>query len=99
MDDHQAQLREVLEVRTVAQFAQLSQEDRSALYRRHLVKHSPVLIEEGDDDDEMNPEIASGLFLRQQYFMGSGSVGKKLARGARDVLQQERIRRPAALAL
>lgn len=75
--------------RTPAQFVQLPLERRQALYRRNLVQKAPVIIEEGDDDDEMNPDIASGVCLRQQYFMGFNEFGKQIVKEATEVYYGE----------
>lgn len=62
---------------TPAQFVELPLEERNDVYARRLVvKDGYVLIEEGYDEDVLNPEIAQGIILRQEHFMGADAVGR-----------------------
>jgi hypothetical protein len=79
----------MLGCRTIPQFASLSFRDRRAIFRKNLVQQKPVLIEEGDDDDSLNPDIADGVLLRQQYHMGEDETGKQLVKEACDVYYGE----------
>lgn len=72
-----------------AQFAHLPQDARQAVFRRHLVQDTPVIIDEGDDDDELNPDTRSGALLRQQHFMGDDETGKQLVKEAREIYYGE----------
>ncbi|KAL5346551.1 hypothetical protein ACLOAV_008822 [Pseudogymnoascus australis] len=57
---------------------------------RYLVKEDDyVHIEEGDDDDFFNEEIAEGALLRQEYFMGDDEAGKQLVKEARQIYYGE----------
>jgi hypothetical protein len=40
------------------------------------MQQQPVLIDEADDDDSLNPDIADGVLLRQQHFMGKDKISK-----------------------
>ncbi|KAL7755377.1 hypothetical protein ACKLNR_014475 [Fusarium oxysporum f. sp. zingiberi] len=82
MDHHATSIRRMLGGRTIAQFALLSLPDRRALLRRNLVQQQPVLIDEADDDGSLNPDIADGVLLRQQHFMGKDEIGKQLVKEA-----------------
>ena len=74
--DHQAQVRQMLRRHTPAEFVKLSLEERNAVYERHLVTENMVQIEEGDDDDFFNPELAKGVLLRQEYMVGDDEARK-----------------------
>ncbi|KAL9563868.1 hypothetical protein ACKAV7_011903 [Fusarium commune] len=54
-----------------------------------LLSAQPVLIDEADDDNSLNPDIADGVLLRQQHFMGKDEVGKQLVKEAYDVYYGE----------
>jgi hypothetical protein len=43
--------------KTPAEFIKLPIERRNAVFRRHLVQDTHVLVEEGFDDDECNPRM------------------------------------------
>ncbi|OAQ57502.1 hypothetical protein VFPFJ_11747 [Purpureocillium lilacinum] len=75
--------------RTIAAFARLPDDKRKATFRRRLVQPTPVIIEEGDDDDFMNPKIADGVRLRQEYFMGDDDVGRQLVKEATETYYGE----------
>jgi hypothetical protein len=83
--DHQAQVRQMLRRHTPAEFVKLSLEERNAVYERHLVTENMVQIEEGDDDDFFNPELAKGVLLRQEYMVGDDEAGKQIAKEAREM--------------
>ena len=51
--------------RTPVEFLRLLPEERKRVFHEHLVKDDPIIIEEGDDGDEMNPQIAPGRLLQQ----------------------------------
>ena len=71
---------------TPGAFLKLPREAREKVYVRHLVKEGGhVLVEEGDDEDFLNPEIARGVILRQASFVGGGEVGSQIAEEAREV--------------
>ncbi|KAI3573865.1 hypothetical protein IWW34DRAFT_751879 [Fusarium oxysporum f. sp. albedinis] len=89
MDRHATTIRRMLGGRTIAQFALLSLLDRRALFRQNLVQQQPVFIEEADDDDSLNPDIADGVLLRQQHCMGKDETGKQLVKEACDVYYGE----------
>jgi len=82
-------LRGMLGGRTIHQFASLPPRQRQAIFRSHLVQKRPVIIEEGDDDNDLNPHIASGVLLRQQHFMGDDDTGKRLVEEAREIYYGE----------
>jgi hypothetical protein len=67
-----------------AEFVKLSLGERNAVYKRHLVTENMVQIEEGDDDDFFNPELAKGALLRQEYIVGDDEAGKQIAKEARE---------------
>jgi hypothetical protein len=77
--------------KTPAEFIKLPTERRNAVFRRHLVQETLVLVEEGFDDNECNPRIAEGALLRQEDLMGDHEVGKQLAKEARDIYYGENI--------
>ncbi|RYC81103.1 hypothetical protein BFJ63_vAg16009 [Fusarium oxysporum f. sp. narcissi] len=89
MDHHATTIRRMLGGRTIAQFALLSLRERHTLFRQSLVQQQPVLIDEADDDDSLNPSIADGVLLRQQYFMGKDETGKQLVKEASEVYYGE----------
>jgi hypothetical protein len=69
---------------TPAEFVKLPLGERNAVYERHLVTENMVQIEEGDDDDFFNPELARGVLLRQEYAVGEDEAGKRIAKEARE---------------
>ncbi|TWU72722.1 kinetochore-associated Ndc80 complex subunit nuf2 [Metarhizium rileyi] len=71
--------------RTVAEFSTLPPDQRKAIFRLHLVQDDPVIIKEGDDDDEMNPCISTGAIFQQEYFIREDRVGKQLIKEAIDI--------------
>ncbi|KAH7303018.1 hypothetical protein B0I35DRAFT_447341 [Stachybotrys elegans] len=79
----------LLDRRSVIEFAALSLDERKAIYRKNLVQRKAVIVEELDDDEYFNPDIAQGALLRQEYFMGNDETGKMLVREARDVYYGE----------
>jgi hypothetical protein len=80
-----AKVRKMLHGRTVEEFSRLPLVERKSIFREHLVQHRGVVIEEGDDDNMMNPEIADGVLLLQQLFMGKDEKGKQMVKEAREV--------------
>ncbi|RYP27381.1 hypothetical protein DL767_007700 [Monosporascus sp. MG133] len=64
-------------------------DERRAIFRKHLVQSAPVIIDEADVDDTLNPAIASGIFLRQQHFMGDDDIGKQLLKEAHELYYGE----------
>ncbi|KAJ6436770.1 alpha-L-fucosidase [Purpureocillium lavendulum] len=82
-------VRKLLGGRTIADFARLPDNTRKATFRRRLVQPTPVIIEEGDDDDSVNPKIADGVLLRQEYFMGDNDVGRRLVKEATETYYGE----------
>jgi hypothetical protein len=86
---HFERLREMLHDRTVAQFSELALVERKSIFRQHLVQHDRVIIEEGDDTNEMNPDIADGILLLQQFYMGEDEIGKQMVKEAREVYYGE----------
>lgn len=82
--DFQADVRRLLQGHTPADFVKLPLDQRNAVYRRHLVTERMVQIEEGDDDDLFNPELAKGVLLRQEYAVGEDEAGKQIAKEARE---------------
>lgn len=70
---------------TPADFICLPRDARDKVYQRHLVKTTGhVIIDEADDDDSLNPTIAKGVILRQEYFVGSDVAGCQIAEEARE---------------
>ena len=82
-------VQQMLGTRTPAQFSKLPAERRKAVFRSHLVQGGYVQIEEGDDDDFFNEDIADGALLRQEYVMGSDDTGKQLVKEAREIYYAE----------
>ncbi|KAH7120429.1 hypothetical protein B0J13DRAFT_589819 [Dactylonectria estremocensis] len=82
MDGHHRAVRTMLGGHTVARFTSLEFEQRRAIFRKHLVQRKPVIIGEGDGDDSLNPDTATGVLLRQQHFMVIDDTGKKLVQEA-----------------
>ncbi|KAJ3455209.1 hypothetical protein MRS44_013809 [Fusarium solani] len=78
-------VREMLHDQTVAQFLQLPLTERKSILRQHLVQPEPVIIEEGDDDNALNPNISDGVLLLQPLFVGKGAMGKQVVKEAREV--------------
>jgi len=74
---------------TPANFVKLSARERTAIYRQHLVTRNVVLIDEGDDEDFYNPELAQGILLRQEYAVGEDEAGKQIAKEAREIYYKE----------
>ena len=74
---------------TAAEFVKLPVEERNAVYERHLVTEDMVQIEEGDDDDFFNPELANGVLLRQEYMVGNDEAGKQIAKEAREMYYKQ----------
>lgn len=89
MEEPDSRVFDMLGSRSPAQFAGLPPYERKAIFRRCLTQDRPVIIVEGDDDDEMNPDIAESVILRQQYFMGSDGIGKQLVKEAREMYYGE----------
>ncbi|PCD21220.1 unnamed protein product [Fusarium graminearum] len=89
MDQHATTIRHMLGGLTIPQFALLSPSRRRTIFRQNLVQRQPVLIDEADDDGSLNPKIADGVLLRQQYFMGEDETGKQLVKEASDVYYGE----------
>jgi hypothetical protein len=85
----QNQVQQMLGTRTPAQFSKLPAERRKAVFRSHLVQGGYVQIEEGDDDDFFNEDIADGALLRQEYVMSSDDIGKQLVKEAREIYYAE----------
>jgi len=85
----QNKVQQMLGTRTPAQFSKLPAERRKAVFRSHLVQGGYVQIEEGDDDDFFNEDIADGALLRQEYVMGSDDIGKQLVKEAREIYYAE----------
>ncbi|KAJ0133678.1 hypothetical protein HZ326_23266 [Fusarium oxysporum f. sp. albedinis] len=75
----------MLQGRTVEEFSQLPLMQRKSVFSQYLVQPQRVIIEEGDDDNMMNPQIAEGVLLLQQLFMGKGEKGKQMMTEAREV--------------
>ncbi|RTE68558.1 hypothetical protein BHE90_017066 [Fusarium euwallaceae] len=75
----------MLHGQTVAQFLQLPLTERKSILCQHLVQPEPVIIEEGDDDNELNPKIPDGVLLLQPLFVGKGAMGKQVVKEAREV--------------
>ncbi|RSL85734.1 hypothetical protein CEP52_016049 [Fusarium oligoseptatum] len=75
----------MLHGQTVAQFLQLPLTERKSILRQHLVQSEPVIIEEGDDNNALNPKISDGVLLLQPLFVGKGAMGKQVVREAREV--------------
>jgi hypothetical protein len=75
----------MLRAHTPAEFVKLPLGERNAVYKRHLVTENMVQIEEGDDDDFFNPELAKGVLLRQEYMVGDDEAGKQIAKEAREM--------------
>lgn len=48
-----------------------------------------VQIEEGDDDDFFNEEIAQGALLQQEYVIGEDETRKQLVKEAREIYYRE----------
>jgi len=70
---------------TPADFIRLPRDARDKVYQRHLVKTTGhVIIDEADNDDSLNPMIAKGVILRQEYFVGSDAAGVQIAEEARE---------------
>lgn len=70
---------------TPADFIRLPRDARDKVYQFHLVKTTGhVIIDEADDDDSLNPTIAKGVILRQEYFVGSDAAGCQIAEEARE---------------
>lgn len=65
MEAFQAEIHRMLGGRTPVEFLRLLPEERKRVFHEHLVKDDPIIIEEGDDGDEMNPQIAPGRLLQQ----------------------------------
>ncbi|KAH6982572.1 hypothetical protein EDB80DRAFT_735916 [Ilyonectria destructans] len=87
--EHHARVREMLGDRTVAQFSELPLVERKHIFRQHLVQDERVIIEEGDDGNEMNPDLAYSPLLLQQFFMGDDDIGKQMVKEAREVYYGE----------
>ncbi|KAH7154766.1 hypothetical protein DER46DRAFT_688861 [Fusarium sp. MPI-SDFR-AT-0072] len=51
--------------------------------------HATTIRRMLDDDNSLNPDIADGVLLRQQHFMGKDEVGKQLVKEAYDVYYGE----------
>ncbi|KAJ9640278.1 hypothetical protein H2199_005817 [Coniosporium tulheliwenetii] len=84
--ERDTKVRRILNGLSPAEFASLPLEARHEVYTRHLVKENGrVLIDEADDEDFLNPEIAQGVILRQEYFMGADAVGRRIVEEAREV--------------
>ncbi|KAG7402838.1 hypothetical protein Forpe1208_v016712 [Fusarium oxysporum f. sp. rapae] len=84
-----AQVRRMLQGRTVEEFSQLPLVRRKSIFGQYLVQPQRVIIEEGDDGHEMNPAIANGVLLLQQLFMGEDGKGKQMVKEAREVYYGE----------
>lgn len=83
--EHFAEIRRMLDGRTVEKFSQLPLIERKSIFNEHLVQPQRVIIEEGDDGHEMNPAIADGVLLLQQLFMGKDETGRQMTKEAREV--------------
>jgi hypothetical protein len=84
-----AAVRRMLQGRTVEEFSQLPLMQRKSVFSQYLVQPQRVIIEEGDDDNTMNPQIAEGVLLLQQLFMGKDEKGKQMVKEAREVYYGE----------
>ncbi|KAH7231092.1 hypothetical protein BKA59DRAFT_550010 [Fusarium tricinctum] len=85
-----AEVRRMLQGRTVEEFSRLPLVQRKSIFGQHLVQPQRVVIEEGDDGhDIMNPAIANGVLLLQQLFMGKDEKGKQMVKEAREVYYGE----------
>ncbi|RFU24114.1 hypothetical protein B7463_g12222, partial [Scytalidium lignicola] len=61
--------------RTPAEFvARLSQAERNKIYKKYLVTDKDIRIEEEDDNDFFNPELADKVLLRQEYCVGDNTT-------------------------
>jgi hypothetical protein len=89
--DHQAQVQQMLRGHTAAEFVKLPVEERNAVYKRYLVTEAIVQIEEGDDNDFFNPELADGVLLRQEYLVGYDEGGKQVAKEAREIYYRQNL--------
>ena len=87
--DQQAQVRQMLRAHTPIEFVKLPLGERNAVYKRYLVTKKMVQIEEGDDDDFFNPELAKGVLLRQEYMLGDDEAGKQIAKEAREMYYEQ----------
>lgn len=90
MEEHRRKVRRMLGAKLPSEFIKLPIGKRQEIFRRYLVKEDDyVHIEEGDDDDFFNEEIAEGALLRQEYFMGDDEAGKQLVKEARQIYYGE----------
>ncbi|OAQ57952.1 hypothetical protein VFPPC_11843 [Pochonia chlamydosporia 170] len=90
MEEPVTELRELLGGLSVAQFARLPQEQRSTIYRHHLVRND-IIVNEAEDFDQSNLRIASGTIFRQQRFMDNDETGKQLVKEANEIYYAENI--------
>lgn len=74
---------------TPAEFVALDRDSREDVYWRYLVKDSGHVIVDESDEDDLNPEIAKGVILRQEHFVGSDAAGRQIAEEAREVYYTE----------
>lgn len=89
--EHREEVLRMLGGRTPAQFMKSSVEERNRVYRKYLVNSGRVLVDNADEDEDeiLNPEIAHGVILRQQYLVGSDKAGKHLAKEAQGIYYGE----------
>lgn len=89
--DEFAAVYKMLQGRTVEEFSKLSLIQRKSIFNQHLTQPEWVIIEEGDDDNMMNPEIADGVLLLQKLFMGKNERGGQMVKEAREVYYGENV--------
>ena len=59
----------------LADFIRLPRNIYNKVYQFYLVKTiGYIIIDEVDDDDSLNPIIAKGVILRQEYFISSNTA-------------------------
>ena len=83
------QVKEMLGGLGPAEFVQLPRDGRNSVYRQHLVMKGHVRVDEADDDNYLNPEIAQGIILRQEWCVGSDEAGRQIAEEAREIYYTE----------
>ena len=89
-EEERRYLRQVLGGHTPAEFALLLEEERKKVYRAHVyVKDAFIILADRRVNLLLNPELANGLMLLQEYYMGRDEVGKGLVKEARDIFYTE----------
>ena len=89
-EEERRYLRQVLGGHTPAEFALLPKEERKKVYRAHVyVEDAFIILADGRVNLSSNPELANGLMLLQEYYMGRDEVGKGLVKEARDIFYTE----------